>query len=174
MPCLVDVAERAGVVAADADQAGDRTGEHDRPAVALIDQPWLRDLHGVVHSGQVDVDDVAPTVHSALHRRDTGIGDDDVHAAELVDSGLQRRRQARLIANIGLPRDDPRAGVLDQFDGLREVLGRRQRVRDRGDLLTDVDRDDVGALGGQPHGFGAALTAGGAGDERDLALQRAH
>ena len=45
--------------------------------------------------------------------------------------------------------------------------GHRQRALD---IVADVDGDDVGALFGQPHRVAAALAAGGAGDEGDLAF----
>ena len=175
MPCLAATYPiGAGVVAADADQARDRTGEHDRPAVTLLDHRRDRDLDGVVHAGQVDVDDVAPSVRARLHRRDTGVRDHDVQPAEFVEPGLQRVLQRLLIANVGLLRNDSRAGVLDKLDREREIVGRRQGIGHRRDLVADVDRDDVRAVGGQPDRLRAALTPCGAGDESDLAGEGRH
>ena len=54
--------------------------------------------------------------------------------------------------------------------GLGEVF---RGGRGRGRVVepaADVDRDDVGALFGEPHRVAAALAARGAGDERDLAV----
>jgi hypothetical protein len=51
-----------------------------------------------------------------------------------------------------------------------QVRRGRHRVRHAGDLGTQVHRDDVGAFFGQPDRVAAALSAGGAGDESDLAL----
>ena len=103
-----------------------------------------------MHAGEVDVDDVAPAVGARLHRRDTGVGDDDVEPAEFVEPGLQRGGQRSLIANIGLPRHDSGAGVLDELDRGGEIVGRGHRIGHRRDLVADVDRDDVRAVGGQP------------------------
>ena len=80
--------------------------------------------------------------------------------------------QRRLIANVGLLRHDSRTGVLDELDRGGQIVGGGHRVGDRGDLVADVDRDDVGAVGRQPDRLRAALTASRAGDERDLACER--
>src|SRR5829696_2833685 len=106
------VAERARIVAADADEACGRTGQHDGSAVALVHQRRYRDVDGVVHAGEVDVDDVAPTLSAGLHRGYAGIRDDDVEPAELVEAGLQRGLQRIAIANVGRSRDYPPTGVL--------------------------------------------------------------
>ena len=78
-----------------------------------------------------------------------------------------------LIANVGLARDDSRAGVLDELDRGGQIVGGGHRIGHRRDLVADVDRDDVRAVGRQPDRLGAALTAGGAGDERDFACEGA-
>ena len=109
-----------------------------------------------------------------FHRRDAGVGDDDVEPAELVEPGLQRAGQRCLIANIGLARDDSRTGVLDELDRGGQIIGGGQRIGHRRDLVADVDRDDVRAVGRQPDRLGTALTAGGAGDERDFACEGGH
>ena len=124
-------------------------------------------------AGQIDVDDVAPRVAPASIGAIPALAMTMSSAAELVEPGLQCGRQRRLIANIGLSGHDSRAGVLDEFDRRGQIVGCRHRVGDRGDLVADVDRDDVGAIGRQPDRLSAALTAGRAGDERDLAVERA-
>jgi hypothetical protein len=53
-----------------------------------------------VNAGEVDVDRVTPAVLAGLHRSDTGIGDDDVEPAELVETGLQRALQRRAIPDV--------------------------------------------------------------------------
>ncbi len=168
------VADGPGVVAADADQPGGRTDQHDGPAVALLDHRRLGDFDRVVHAGEVDVDDVAPAVFTREHWGDAGVGDDDVEPAEFVETRLQRCTQRLFIANISLLRHDSCAGVLDELDRGGEVVGCCHRVGNRCDLVTDVDRDDAGAVGSQPDRFRAALTAGGAGDERNLAFECTH
>ena len=49
-----------------------------------------------------------------------------------------------------------------------------QRIWHGGDLLAEVDSDDVGALRGELDRVGPALTAGGAGDEGNFAPKRSH
>ena len=112
-----------------------------------------------------------PAVVTRLHGRDTGVGHHDVEAAELVDTRLNSGRQRGAVADIGLLGDDPRSGVLDEFDGGGQIIGGRQRIGHAGDRRADVDPDDVGALGCQPDRVGAALPAGNAGDQRDFAGQ---
>ena len=63
------------------------------------------------------------------------------------------------VADVGLFGHDAGAGVLDEFDGGRQVLGSGQRIRHAGDRLADVDRDHVRAVGGQSNRVGTALTA---------------
>ena len=62
----------------------------------------------------------------------------------------------------------------DRRDRLVEVGLGRQRVGDGFDVGAAVDRDDVGAFGGQRHRMTAALTAGRAGDDRDAADELCH
>jgi hypothetical protein len=77
------------------------------------DHDRYRDVDGVVDTREVDVDDVAPAVVACGHRRDPGIGNDDVEATELVDTGLQRFAQRRAVPHVGLLSDDACAGILD-------------------------------------------------------------
>ena len=137
------VADRAGVGAADAGQSGGRTDQHDRSAGALLDHGRYRGLDGVVDAGEVDVDDVAPAVVTGLHGSDTGVGDHDVEPAELVEARLHRGRQRCSVADVGLLGHDAGAGVLDELDGGRQIVGGGQRIGHAGDLLAHVDRDDV-------------------------------
>jgi len=55
-----------------------------------------------------------------------------------------------------------------------EVVGGRERVGHRVDVLHDVDRHDIGARLGERHGVRTTLAAGGTGDEGDLAFQTGH
>ena len=86
-------------------------------------------------------------------------GDDDVEPAELGDAGLEGRLQPAAVAHVGLRRDDALPRLLDETGGLLEVLRRRHRVADGGEVLAPVDGDDVGALLGQPDRVAAALPA---------------
>ncbi len=66
---------------------------------------------------------------------------------------------------------DAATGLLDEVDRFVEVLRCRHRVRDAVDLVAQVERDDVGALFGEPDGVRAPLTPRRARDERDLPLE---
>jgi len=57
---------------------------------------------------------------------------------------------------------------------LDEILRSRQRVGNTRDLLTEVDRDDVGALLRQPNRVAAPLAASGTSDKGDSAVKLAH
>ena len=156
-------------------RAADGAGEHDRAAPAARDQVRDGRPGGVPRAGQVDVDGVMPVVHAhVLHRaadaRDARVGHHDVQPAELGDAGVHRRLDRVEVAHVRLGRDDPAVLRLHQLDRLGEVVGRGHRQRAL-DVVADVDRDDVGALGGQLHRVTAALAAAGAGDEGDLALE---
>jgi hypothetical protein len=59
-----------------------------------------------------------------------------------VVDGLRQRGQ---VTDVGLGGDDPAVERLDLGDRLGEIIGSRQVVRDRVDLVADVDGDDVGA-----------------------------
>src|SRR5690349_2618529 len=75
------------------------------------------------------------------------------------------------VAHVGLAGDDAPVEVLDLPRGLLEVLRRRHLVAHRGQLLADVERDDVRALLRQPHRVRATLPPRRPGDQRDLALE---
>jgi hypothetical protein len=104
----------------------------------------------------------------ALHAR---VRDHDVDAAELGHPLVEHRGDGVEVARIGAPGEDPPVELLDQPDGLVEILrggGGRALGRHR---AGGVEGDDVRALLGEPHGVHAALAACRSGDERDLALQ---
>ena len=61
------------------------------------------------------------------------------------------------------------ADGLDGRDGLVEIGPGRQGIGDGVEVGAAVDRDDVGALGGQRHRVGSALPARRAGDHCDAA-----
>ncbi len=132
-------------------------------------------LDRVDGSDQVGVDDIAPRLQRrlAFHPGDAGLRDDDVDLAEFGEALIERSLEFGGFADIGLDGDDAAPGLLDQFGGLFEILGRRHLVADGVDVLAQVDSDDVGALFGQPQGVAAPpLPACRTGDEGDLAWTR--
>jgi hypothetical protein len=103
-----------------------------------------------------------------------GVRHDHVEAAELGDrlpDGVGHRQR---IAHVGLHPQAASVKRLHRLDGVPQVKRRRHRVRHRRDVRAQVDRDDVGPLGRQPHGVVAALAAGRAGDQRHLARYPPH
>ena len=105
---------------------------------------------------------------------DAGVGDHDVEATEFRESGGDDGIDGVMIAHVGLTSDDPAAGVLDEFDRLLQIRRPSVRVVDRVDVGTDVQRDDVATVAGQPYGMRATLTPRGPGDERDPIVQSTH
>ena len=105
------------------------------------------------------------------HRQDAGVGDDDVDLAEISHSRLDGVAQFVALADVGHPRQDPTADLLDRALGLGQVIGRGQRVGIGRDVAADVDGDDVGTFPGHRDRVRPALPARRAGDESDLAFQ---
>ena len=138
----------------------------------------MRQRHAdrVDRTQQVGVDHVGPGLQRRLapHRGDPRLGHHDVDVPQLGQALLERRGQLRPLAHVGLDRHDVPVLRLDQPDGLLQVVRPGQRVLDRGDVAAQVDRDDVGALPGQPHRVAAALAARRARDEGDFALDTSH
>ena len=71
-------------------------------------------------------------------------------------------------------RPNPFLDVLDELDRFCEFVWRRIRVIHRIDVVADVQRDDVGAVGCQPDRMCAALPTRGPGDEGDFAFEISH
>ena len=86
------------------------------------------------------------------------------------DGGVERCR----VAHVDGTRKRPLAGLLDQQDGLVQVVFSRERIEHGLDVVVDVDDDDVGATLGQGDGMRPPLAAGCTGDEGDLAVKRSH
>jgi hypothetical protein len=126
----------------------------------------------VPHSGQVGVQRVLPDrgryLVPALHGADAGVGADDVELAKLRDAVVNGGPQRAGVAHVGGDGDDPAVELLDGLDRLAQVGVGGHAVANRRVVTADVDRDDVGALFGQPHRMAAALTPRRSGDERDL------
>ena len=99
-------------------------------------------------------------VGRGTHRADSGVGDHDVEAAEgghtLVDHGLE----GAAVADVGGPRDDTAACLVDQVDGLVEIALGRHRIRRELDVPRHVDTDDVGTLLGEAYRVGAPPAPG--------------
>ena len=132
-------------------------------------------FHRLPHAAEVDVDHVGPVALAGLVQRraavaDARVGDDDVQPAQLLDARVDRGLERVVVADVDLGGVDAAVVALDQIGGLGQVFRRGKRNRDAVDLFTDVDGDDVGALLRQPHSVCAALSAGSAGDESDLAF----
>jgi hypothetical protein len=130
----------------------------------------------VDRADQVGVEHVRPGLQRrlALHRGDPGLRHHDVQPAQLGEARLQRLAELGPLAHVGLHRHDAPVLRFDQADRLLQVVRAGQRVLDRVDVVAQVDRDDVGALLGQPHRVAAALAARRARDEGDLALHTPH
>jgi hypothetical protein len=172
-----DDAVLGGDVVADvlhAAQPGRGAGQDDRAAAAAGPDVRHGGLEGVPHAGQVDGDHVVPGRAVELLQQavaeDARVRRHDVELAELGDAVVNRLLEGAEVTDVGLDGDDPAVERLDLAGGLGEVLRGRHRVRHGGDLAGDVDRDDVGAFGGQAHRVAAPLPAGGPGDQGDHAL----
>ena len=152
--------------------------QDDRPAVRVALEVRDGGLGGEEDTAQVDSDDLVPCpladVLGRGERHDTGIRDDDVEAPELGHPRVHGGPHARPVADVDMRRDDPSIELLDQGDRLLQVRLGPERIGNRGQIRTDVDGDDVGALLRQGDRVTAPLAAGRAGDEGDLAVVLSH
>ena len=80
------------------------------------------------------------------------VGEHVVDAAEFCDAVGDRGLQALEVTDVALLGDDAAAGLLDEIDGLIEVLRAGHRIWHGRHLLAQVERDDVGALFGESDG----------------------
>ena len=101
-------------------QSGDRTGDDNGPALALLDQARDRGLDGVEDAGVVDVERFLPLLGRNLPRRsprtDPGVRDDHVEPAERRDAVGERLRYGRAVADVSLGGDDLAAQALNIGD----------------------------------------------------------
>ena len=100
-----------------------------------------------------------------------GIGEDEIEPAEFGDAVGHRRLEPFEVPDVTLLGHDAPTGLLDEVDRLVEILASRHRIGDAVDLIAQVERDDVGALLGEPDRVRAALTPGRARDEDDLPVE---
>src|SRR5882757_7160134 len=165
-------------VAAPAREALGRAGQHDSPALPPLEHAGSGHRDGVPHADQVRVDDVAEgSVRVGLgtaSRCDPGVGQNDVDRAELGDARCEGPLERSAVPDVGADGVDAPVECLDLAGRLGEVLRPGHRVVDRIDLAGDVDGDDVRAFLGEPDRMAAALAAGSAGDEGDLAVELSH
>src|SRR5271168_352677 len=133
-------------------------------------------MYEVEHADQIDVHRVGEGLRRQARRQrtDAGVGDDDVEMTQLGDAPVDRRRQCRAVANIGDLGENALTLLLDQTSGFVEVFRAGQRVLVGFDVFAQIDRDDVGALGGEHPRVRAPLSARGSTDYRDLARHPAH
>ena len=155
--------------------AAHRTGDDHGPAAATGQQVRDGGLDRLPHAAEVDVDGLVPDVLTHLVQlhpggADARVGHDDVQSAELLDPAVDGGLQRLVVADVDDLGDDASIEVLDHVGGLGEVLGGGGRRGGVFEPAAYVDRDDVGALLGQPHCVTAALAARRTRDECDLAL----
>ena len=128
-------------------------------------------------TGQHDVDGVVPglqLVARGEHRHDASVGQHDVDGAELGEPGIVDALDVVSVAHIADLGHDPAADLLDEVDGLVEVVPGGHGVEDGGDLVAEVHGDDGGALFGQADSVRTPLPVGRSRDERNLAVESTH
>ena len=89
--------------------------------------------------------------------------------AELGHPVVDRGLQGTGVPHVGRCGHDPPVQGLHRLDRLGQLGLGRQRVAHRVVVPADVDRDDLGALLGEPDRVRPALPPRGPGDEGDLA-----
>ena len=103
---------------------------------------------------------------------DAGVGDDDVQAAELLYGTSDHALLTGEVADVDGVGGDLGALVLDQPNGLGQILGLSGRVADvRTNRTARIDGHDVRPGAGQPDAVRPALSAGGTGDVGDSAFE---
>src|ERR1700760_1338322 len=133
-------------------------------------------VYQVEHAAQVDVDSVGGRLRrqSRGERADTGVGDHHVEVTEFGNTPVDGRGKCRAIPDVGDRGDDALAFLLDQTGGFVEVFRSGKRILVGLDVFAQVDRDDVGTLGGEHSRVRTSLAAGGATDDRHFARYSAH
>ena len=116
-------------------------------------------------------DEVLCVCRSRPHRHDAGVRDDDVEPTKLGERGLEDFAQLSPLAHVGLLCDNSAPKLLDLSFCLRQIVGRRQGIAIRFDVVTDVDGDDVGTFFGHLNSVCASLAPSGPGYERYFSVK---
>jgi hypothetical protein len=111
---------------------------------------------------------VGPLPHA---RPDAGVGENEVHAPEFGDPVGDHGLHPVEVTDITLLGADTTPGLLDEVDGLVEVLARGHRIPHSVNLIAQIHCDDVGTFLGKPNRMGTPLTASSARNEGNLALE---
>ena len=155
------------------------TDDDDRAAVARLDHRRDDRPKGAPGAGEVGVDDGVPLFVGELPEsaptQHSGVGNQNVEPAELLDAVDNQRSHRGVVADVDLPRQRLAALGLNESHGLGQIFRCRCDIGNRvGDRRADIADDDIGTLTGQSHRVGAALTARGSGDECDSSIQIGH
>ena len=158
------VPQPATLQSAETPQSGCRAGEDDRSAPFPGDQMRDRGLRGVERTDQIHVEDVGPHVRDlprSVSSRNA------IAAMPALASTMSSRPKCSTpassaaltcieIAHVGDRAEHLAARRLHQSDRLVELVAVGHRIAIRRDVGADVDADDVGAVGGEPHARGFA------------------
>ena len=160
---------RIGVAAAAAHHAGDRGGDQDHAAVAMLLHRQRGVLHAEEHRARQHGEGVVPVLDAGLGDRpegaaDAGVEIGDVEPAEALLGLGDQRGDVGLLGDVAAHEGDVVAMAVR--------LGNRQRLRAVG--LVEIGHHDLGAVGQEAHDRGAAHAACPAGDDGHLACQSCH
>src|SRR5215475_5265261 len=146
----------------------DNRGHVDDPAGAAPDHVVYGGLRHEERARQVDRDHLAPVIVGHLGDgpvdRDSGVVQQDVQAAVLLDDLVQHPAAVRCLADVSLVQRYPPSGVLGGH-GCGELL--------RALPAAPVAGRDLGTVGGESLADGRANAAGAAGDQCHPAPDRA-
>ena len=124
---------------------------------------------------QVDRDHGVPLAFGHVHQHavaeDSGVVDQDVEAAEVVDRLCDHPFRAGEVGHVLVVRGSLAPGGSDLVD---DLLRGRCVVTLAGELAAEVVDDHRRARGGERERVRAADAAAGAGDDRDLAREVGH
>jgi hypothetical protein len=138
-------------------QAAGGAGDHHCSPLSLLDESGDGGLAGVQHASDEDVDRVVPGLHLLClltdYGHDPGVGQDDVHAAELSQPLVEDSLHRRHVPYVGFSGNDPSVHGFDLLDRCGEVVLGGSGVGHGGDLVAQIEGDDVRALLSQPNGM---------------------
>ena len=149
-------------------------GEHDDPALLLRDHLRREGANCVGGAVQVVVDNVAPVrvfhLEKWLPALNRGVRDHDVDFTIGLLHHVGDARERSDIANVGAHGLAAPAICRDLAHRLIQFRGRRRgRIGGGGNRPSNVERDDIGAVGGEFDRDHSADAARSAGDHCDLA-----